>query len=346
MNPRFGVALLIACSVGALAIAGCYSNAGTAPAPSPSPSVSGSLPPDTLYVQDATSRTVRVYKGASQINGAAFPVETLPTSDVAQPDVVYSPLLDILWYPNQSINPVNQVWTWCTASNANNMPPNSMNPLANLEGAAAFDSVHGFLYVAQNTSNVITVYRNAPALCSTAPITTNAQLNIVDGTIVGTPRPQEMLYDAANDRLFVGDNGAVVAQFDTFGARVLAGITTFAPSREISGLFSPDGLGYNAPQDTLWIVELNLRQVDVIKQASTKNGPDAHSQTITGFSSPTGAAYDAVRDILFVYDQLNVFVFPNATTAAGNRDSVPNRRVIFDGLVAISGFGLAVDTTR
>lgn len=343
MNPRLGIALFAACSLAAAAIAGCgkYGTSATAPAPSPSPS--GSLAPDTLYVQDATSRTVRVYKGASQLNGGAFAAATLPTSDNANPDVVYSPALDILWYPNQT---TNQVDVWCAASTDNGKAPNNMVPLASQEGTAAYDPNHNLLYVAQNTTNVVTVYKNASSMCSGVPAATTVALNIVDGTLPGTPRPQELLYDPVSDRLFASDAGAVVAEFDGFGAAVVGGATALAANREIGGLFSPDGLAYNAAQDTLWVVELNKKQVDVIKGASTVNGPDAHTRTITGFSSPTGEAYDAVRDILFVYDQLDIFVFPNATTAAGSRDSVPNRRVIFDNSVALSGFGMAVDTTH
>ncbi|MDQ2817328.1 MAG: hypothetical protein M3T49_03845 [Candidatus Eremiobacteraeota bacterium] len=360
MNPRFSVSALAALAIAAVAAQGCSKGSST-PTPVPSATISGSPAPDTLYVQDATSRSVRGYRNASGINGAANPFETLPTNDTTNPDVVYSPVFDTLWYPvayapptftgNQS-TPIN-VWFAASAKNVKN--PDAVVPFTNSAGAAAYDATHDFLYVAQVNSATVQIFASAHTLGmagNTAPAG-GITLGITDtGSGTGQPpRAQEMLYDAASDRLFVSDQGTVVAVFDAFGATAAAAAASHATvplsaSREISGLYQPDGLAYNASADTLFVAELVRKQITIIKGASVANGPAGHSTTITGFNSPGGLAYDSVRDILFVYDPIDIDVLPNATAAAGALTAVPNRRVIFDSTIALSGFGIAVDTTH
>src|SRR5215472_3191325 len=143
MNSRLGIACLMACSTIALAVAACshYSNNVVTPTPSPSPS--GSPAPDTLYVQESTTKAIRVYKGASAINGLALSQLQYPTQDASWGDVVYNPVSDTLWYataflgggngPNQSIE------TWDAASTKNGMNPDFKVPFQNSEGTLAFD---------------------------------------------------------------------------------------------------------------------------------------------------------------------------------------------------------------
>ncbi|MBC5825905.1 MAG: hypothetical protein GIW99_12700 [Candidatus Eremiobacteraeota bacterium] len=360
MNPRLGVVFLLAYAAAALVASGCSKNSA-APSPVPSPSPTGSVAPDTLYVQDATSRSVRAYRGASGINGAAAAFETLPTNDTTNPDVVYSSAFDTLWYPvayapptftgNQS-TPIN---VWFAASTKNGKNPDAAVPFTNSGGAAAYDSTHDFLYVSQVNSSAVQIFASAHSLGmagNTAPAGAVTLVISDPGASSGTqPRAQEMLYDAGADRLYASDDGTVVAVFDAFGtaaAAAAASHTTISlnATREISGLYQPDGLAYNPSSDTLFVAELIRKQIDVIKGASAANGPNTHTTTITGFSSPGGLAYDGVRDILFVYDPINIDVLPNATAAAGALTGVPNRRVIFDSTIALSGFGIAVDTTH
>jgi len=125
------------------------------------------------------------------------------------------------------------------------------------------------------------------------------------------------------------------------------GIFVSADPTAISGLGLGNGTGlaYNSASDILFVTEVSPPQISVIKTASTFNGSTTHSQTLTNFVQPKGLAYDVGRDILFVYDS-DVFVFPNATTASGNQNVWPNRRIFFDATTPLSGFGITVDTTR
>jgi sugar lactone lactonase YvrE len=350
MSPRLGFAMLSAGMLAVLVIAGCSKNAATTPVPTPTPTSSATVAPDTLYVQDATSRTVRAYTGASAINGGALASNIYPTADIANPDVIYGIAANVLWYPDQTNNRIS---VWTTALTKTNMNPDFTVPLTNQEGAATFDATHNLLIVAQNTSNTVQIYASASTLGqggNTTPAGT-ATLTMTDGCAPGTPRPQEMYYDPVHDRLFVSDNGCVVGVFDAFGAGANAAAiahTNYAATanRQISGLFSPDGLAYNPTTDVLWVAERSHLQVDVLMTASTLNGSASHAQTITNFTGPLGLAYDAVRDLLFVYDAQAVVVLPNATTASGAFNAIPNRRVIFDAQVSLSGFGLFLDTTH
>jgi hypothetical protein len=356
MNLRVGYAVLVAGMAIAALAAGC-SNSSTSSTPTPTPTASGTTTPDTLWVQDATTRTVRSYKGASTANGGLLASVALPTNDTANPDVVYDPATDTLWYPNQTVpnSTNNTIDLWTLASTRNNMLPTFVvgpNASTNtLEGAATWDPVHNLLFVAHNTSNTIDVYSSATTMNAASIPAGHVTLNITDATAPGTPRPQEMLYDAVRDILFVADNGTFVSKFPGFGvaAFALSGGSTIvqAPTSNISGLGLGNGAGlaYNTAQDILFVTEVSPPQIDIVKNASTLNAATTHAQTLTAFAQPKGLAYDAVRDILFVYDAA-IFVFPNATTASGNQLAWPNRRVIFDLSTAVSGFGIYVDTTR
>ena len=360
MNPRLGVAFLLAGTIAAAAVGGC-SKGTSSVAPAPSPTASSSPAPDTLYLQDATTRTVRGYRNASALRGPAAPFLTLPTADTTNPDVVYSPLFDTLWYPvayapltfmGDRSTPID---VWTAASTKDGRNPDAAVPFSNSAGAAAYDQTHDLLFVAQVNTNAVQIFASAHTLGSggnTAPAG-SITLIMTDPGIgsSGPPRAQEMFYDAVRDRLFVSDNGTIVAVFDAFGstANSAAISRTNVPltaSRQISGLFLSYGLAYNPTADILFVVEASQKQIDVIHAASSLNGPAGHTQTITGFNTPSGLAYDAVRDILFVYDPINVVVLPTATTAAGTFAAVPNERSFFDVAAAISGFGIAVDTTR
>lgn len=357
MNPKLGIAVTCACVALLMAGGGC-SKSSTGTTPTPAPVVTGSAAPDTLYVQDNGSKSVRVYRGASLLNGAATAIESLPTSDISNPDVIYSPVFDVLWYPSAYPNatlgpPVSTpIKLWTAASTKNNMNPDQQVPYSNGAGTATYDSVNDLLYVANVNGSTIQIYKNAHLLTGASLPSANITLIITDSGVSGTPRPQEMLLDPASGRLFVSDEGSVVAVFDNFAATALSaansGTSISVPaSREILGLSSPDGLAYSPSNDILFVGEISRRQIDVIHNASTFSGPQGHTQTITNFSTgPGGMAYDAVRDLLFIYDPIAINVLPNPETASGAFANIPNRRQFFDTLVPLSGFGIAVDTTH
>jgi hypothetical protein len=357
MNLRVGYAVLVAgMALAALAV-GC-TNSSTSSTPTPTPTASGTIAPDTLWLQDSTSKTVRTYVGASALNGSVIATAALPTSDTGNGDVAYDPATNTMWYPNQTVPapPPNTIDIWTMASTRNNVLPTFVigpnGNTQNLEGAAAFDPIHNLLYIAFNTSNTIDVYTNATAMTNLSTPAGHITLNMVDGGVLGTPRPQELLYDPVHDIMFVNDNGTVCAKFSSFFATkaslAIGGATIPATSTsQISGLALGNGAGlaYNSALDILFVTEVTPPEVNIIKSASSFNGATTHVQTLTGFSQPKGLAYDSIRDILFVYDSA-VFVFPNGTTASGSQLSWPNRRVIFDASTGLSGFGIYVDTTH
>lgn len=358
MNPRLGLCIAVACAAAAATLIGC-SNSTTTPLPSPTPVVTTG--PDTLYVQDGGSKTVRVYPHAAVLNGVVTATAVLPSSDASNPDVIFSGLYNVLWFPSAYPNPsVRRAFSrasnlatlstpikiWNAPSTKNGMNPDVLVPYSNGQGTAAYDSVRDFLYVANVNGPTLQVYSSAHLMTSASVPAANVTLVITDAGVTGTPRAQELLYDSVNDRLFVSDQGTVVAAFDNFGSKALGG-GSLPADREILGLNSPDGMAYSSANDILYVGELSRKQINVIHNASTANGPNGHGQVITSFSTgPTGMAYDNLRDLLFVYDPLVIWVIPAPGVASGNVNSIVNRRQFFDSTTELVGFGLAVDTAH
>ncbi len=353
MNPRLGACIVAACAAISFFVAGCNNNTTTTTTATPVPVTTG---PDTLYVQSAgTPPTIRVYAHASNLNGIAYPTLTYPTSDVSNPDVIYYEPFDILWYP--SAYPFNTVGSpqstpiriWDKATTKNGQNPDQLVPYANGQGTATYDSVHDLFFVANINGPTIQVYAGAHLMNSASVPAANITLGITDAGVSGTPRAQEMLYDPVNDRLFVSDEGTVVAVFDAFGSAAQAAATahtspTIAANREILGLNSPDGLALNAKGDILYVGEISRKQIDVIHNASIQNGPNGHGQVISSFvTGPTGIAYDNLHDLLFVYDPLQIWVIPAPGVASGNVNNIVNRHQFFDATVELVGFGMSVD---
>jgi hypothetical protein len=314
---------------------------------------SGPPAPDTIYVQTSNAKVIRQYLGASQDNGAITPSETLPTGDLTNGDVVYDPISDTLWYPEANQSNTNHIEVWAHASQANGNSPTLVTfPFG--EGAGAFDQTHHLLFVASTTGPFVSVYSNAEAMTSTSTPGAVITLQINDGP---SARPQEMLYDAGTDRLFVADGDTVVAVFDAFGAAAeaaIAGMTnpTIPANRHLRGLFSPNGLAYAPPPIDILFVGEDASKNDMVDvhNASSFDGTVDRTQAITGFSSPGGMAFDSIRDELFVYDRSPVYVIDNAVTASGTLfglfssgqvqmivDSSPQQNI---------GFGIALDTTH
>jgi hypothetical protein len=366
MTPRSGITLLLAfMAIAFFAVGGCSKSPTTTPIPVPS--VSPSPFPDTLYVQDTTTKAVRVYKNASGQNGFAAASAVLTTNSNTFDDAVYAPDKDVLWVPLCAAggcpNTALPVDVYTAASTLKNSGPTATSaPLANINGAAAYDDNHDLLYVTVNNAPVIEIYASASTLGTGGNTTpaANATLNIVDPGIQyqGSPRPQELYYDKARDILFASDFGTVVATFDNFGAQAAAAAASHTninlnSSTQITALIQTDGMAYNSAQDILFVVSDQRGVLTVLSNASTTNGPDTHPQAVTGFVNPKGLAYDDVRNILFVYDPGNpnqegqVLSFPNATTLSGAQSAWHGRKGFVDGFISsLSGFGISVDTTH
>lgn len=357
MNPRLGIACLLACAVTALIAAGCgkYGSTSAAP-PVPSPSPSGSPAPDTLYVQ--STKSVRVYKGASTDSNATFASEVLPTNDITNPQIVYNPVSDTLWYPTAYSCQIacgpqgNPIEVWYAASTKNGKNPDATVPFTNGHGAAAFDPADHLLFVANVLVPTVQVYTNPETMTANATPAATITMQIVDNSSGATPQPQEMYYDPTSDRMFASDDVTTVAVFDHFGAQAVAAVTghtnpTIAANRYLQGLQSPDGLAYSPKNDTLFVGDEHNKAVVVVAGASIINGPVAHPPTITGFNLPGDLAFDETHCcILFVYDGSQIDVIPNALVASGPIGTLAGVKVIFDAQTQLSGFGMALDTTH
>ena len=348
MNPRVGACVFAACAA-IVVLVGCNNSPSTTPAVTPTPVTTG---PDTLYVQDGGSKTIRAYAHASNLNGSAFPSAVYPTSDVSNPDVIFYEPYNILFYPSaypsQTYSGVQstpiRVWTAATSKNGQN--PDVMAAYNDGAGTAAYDPVHDLLFVANVDGPKVQVYANAHLMTSGSLPAATVTLVITDAGVVGTPRPQELYYDALHDRLFASDEGSVVAVFDSLGSTALGGGVR-AANRQIIGLYSPDGLAYSPANDTLYIGEIARRQIDVIHNASTFNGGTSHTQVINTFvTGPTGMAYDGAHDFLFVYDPLQIWMIPAPAVASGNVNNILNHHQFFDASTELVGFGLSVDTVH
>lgn len=356
MNPKLGMYFTLACIVAAVGAYGCHSSASSSPTPTPTPVATG---PDTLYVQ--TSNQVRIYLHAAVINGLVTANVVLPTSDASNPDVVYSPTYNVLWYPSaypaqvQGTPAPTPIKIWSNPSGDGGMNPTLQVPYTNGQGTATYDVNHDLLYVANVNGPTIQVYANAHAMTSSSVAASNITLTITDPGVGGTPRPAEMVYDPVKDRLFVSDQGTVVASFDGFGTAAEAAVIgatnpTIGASRELTGLLQPYGMAYSAGNDILYVAEKRSStpgDVVVVHNASTASGTVAHSQEITNFQAgPGGLTYDGTRDLLFMYDGAVIWVIPAPEVANGNVSAIVNRRTIQDDAVVLSGFGLSVDTTH
>src|SRR5215469_3474448 len=100
MNPRLGIACLAAFAVTAFVVAGvgCSKYGGTTTVPTPSPSPSGTVEPDTIYVQNSNQvLAVRKYQNAAKANGFVLPEARADTNSLSNPDVVYEPVSETLW---------------------------------------------------------------------------------------------------------------------------------------------------------------------------------------------------------------------------------------------------------
>jgi len=367
MTPRSGIALFFAFSLFAVFAEGGCGKYGTTPTPTTIPSGTVSPFPDTLFVQDTSSKTIRIYENASGHNGFAFANLTLSAPTVSLNDVVYSPDKNVLWMPSCAGRPCPgvsgpiDVYAMPTAL-PNNSGPTSVVSLANINGAAAYDDNNDLLFVLVNNAPVVQIYQNASTLGTggnTQPVA-SATLNMTDPQIQYSPppQPQEIYYDKTRDILFVSDFGSIVAAFDSFGAQAEAAVVAhtninLSSSTQITGLLQTDGMAYNSSQDVLFVVSDQHGQLTVLSQASTTNGPAGHAQVVTGFANPKGLAYDDIRNILFVYDPGNplgqgqVLSYPNATTLSGHQNNWKGRKGFVDSFVpSLSGFGIAIDETH
>ncbi len=166
----------------------------------------------------------------------------------------------------------------------------------------AFDSLTSRLFVAQSTSNRVTVYNVAPEsiLTTSTPAThVLGQINFTSSTAAttqsGFSSPRGIAYDTTNDRLFVvQDSNMRVSIFD-------ASVDTIS-----NGMNAIDLLGqYNETEEDVFVPNYT--------KSGRNNGPN-----ILGLHSPSYTALDTVNHRLFISDTTNNRILVHSLDSGDN----------------------------
>lgn len=198
----------------------------------------------------------------------------------------------------------------------------------------SYDATNQRLYVADNGNNRVLMFdvasitngENAALVLGQANFTSNTAATSASGM----KGPKSVLYDATNDRLFVGEhtnarvlvfNNASTLSNGASASNVLGqpDFTTATPGMTQSKLEqSTNALAFDATNNRLFVADQGNSRVMVFDVASITNGENAINvlgqadftssainTTQNGLDSPTGLAYDAAANYLFVADALN-----------------------------------------
>jgi len=157
-------------------------------------------------------------------------------------------------------------------------------------------------------------------------------------TATPTPNP------AATGKLYVSNSGAAsIVRFDN----AFTANGDVSPAATISGanttLNSPSFMTLDAAADRLYVANTGDLSVVIFDGVSTKSGTVniAPTRTIagvaTGLLQPTDVALDKSRDMLYVADDIDIFVFNSASSAA-TTGNVPFSRDISPGFTVSAIF--------
>jgi DNA-binding beta-propeller fold protein YncE len=190
----------------------------------------------------------------------------------------------------------------------------------------AMDMARNEVYVANRDGHSILVFGNA----STATGDLASSRTVV-GAATLLFEPQNVFFDAAQNRLYVANGNDKILVFDNAGA--LSGDT--APARVIAGaattLDAPWGIQVDATRDKLYVSNFNPNTVTVFDNAGTVNGDVAPSRTISvapGTLENTADIFvDAPNDRLYVTGRASrsIVVIDSASTANG--EITPSRTI-------------------
>jgi len=192
--------------------------------------------------------------------------------------------------------------------------------------AVAVDSVKNVLYVANQSTNTLSVFANA----NTIDVTTNSTTGKRDLSNIQLNRPAGLFVDTSRDRLYVSNSEAFACTPNVCNAiLVFDNASTFAdgttPNRILrdTALNQPEGLVLNPTSQRLYIANTGGDSVLIYNQADTLNGSVTATAILTGFDTPSDVALDPVRDILYVLDKSakKILVFENASTLIGGESA-------------------------
>jgi hypothetical protein len=224
----------------------------------------------------------------------------------------------------------------------------------NVPSSLAYDAVNKRLFVGQSLVNKVTVYdvttitngENAINVLGQANFTSSAAAT----TQAGMETPNSLVYDDANNRLFVGEglNSRVIV-FDvatiTNGENAInvlgqANFTTATVAVTQAGMANPRGLAYDATNQMLFVSQITGNRITVYDVTSITNGENAinvlgqanftasaAATTQAGLNSPQKLEFDASTGKLYVADRLN------------------NRIMLFDVVAPLSATAVTTNAT-
>jgi len=216
--------------------------------------------------------------------------------------------------------------------------------LININYGVAFDATNERLFVSEVGNNRVTVFNVATGTIATGE-NASYELGQPSGTAFtsSTPAttqsrmssPYGVAYDAANNRLFVGEqNNERVTVFNVAPGTIANGenasyelgqpsgtaFTSSTAATTQAGLNDPNQVEYDATNSRLFVAQKTASRVTVfnVTPGTIANGENASSvlgqpdfttgggtTTQAGLSGDRGLAYDAVNNRLFVGDWLN-----------------------------------------
>jgi len=197
----------------------------------------------------------------------------------------------------------------------------------------------GSIYVSNTSTNTVLRFGNASGVNGNAtPAAT------VQGGATQLSSPQYLALDAANDRLFVANQGTssilVFEHASTKSGNVV-------PDRVISGaatlLVSPADVQLDATRDLLYVAD--AAQVLVFASASTVNGNIAPARNISAGFTVAALLIDSGSDRMFLADSSSnaVDIYDSASTL--NHVVSPNRILSGSQTQLSAPSGLQIDAT-
>ncbi len=192
--------------------------------------------------------------------------------------------------------------------------------------AVAIDSANNVLYVANQSTNTLSVFANA----DTIDVTTDSTTGKRDLNNIQLNRPAGLFVDVARNRLYISNSEAFTCTVGTCNAiLVFDNANTFTdgtmPVKTLTdtAFNQPQGIVLDPAIQRLYVANTGGNSVLIYNQVDTLNGSVTATATLTGFSEPSDLALDSARDILYVLDQSakNIFVFNNASTLIGGESA-------------------------
>jgi 6-phosphogluconolactonase len=188
------------------------------------------------------------------------------------------------------------------------------SPFASGAGAEmmAFDSIHNFLLVSNQSTNTLSVF---------ATDTSSGKLTAVPGSpFAVTATPHGVAVDPAGKFVYVaGEGGGISA----FAVNAATGFLTPIAGSPFLGLTSAFGVVISPAGDSLYVNNLNSNTVSAFHVDSVtgtltlmSGSPFLSANTTSGFATPIGLATDGKQ--LFIGDHMAETIVPFTINAGGD----------------------------